>query len=250
MLNDGMNAFRAGLLGLLLGGSGIGVGGIIALLVGNVRRTIASFLILVAAGMMMIIIVLDILPESISIGGMPVTIVGVLAGLYGIRQFERISHRVIAITTGLRSDAWIRSGLLLSFAVALHNFPAGIALGSSLVNGPQLVQSLSITMIVHAIPEGIALVLPFVMAGMSNVAILLVVIVGLPTGLGACLGYLFGMIVPGFQALLLGVTVGTILYIAIVEMVIPAWKENGGSSVTAGMLIGGLLGAVLIECLH
>ncbi|REE81034.1 ZIP family zinc transporter [Paenibacillus taihuensis] len=250
MFNDTINVFKAGLLGLILGGSGIGIGAIIALIVGSVRRKIASFVIHVAAGMMMIIIVLDIIPESIAIGGFPLTIAGILLGLYGIRQFERISHRIITFTTGTRTDSWLRAGLLFTFAVALHNFPAGIALGSSLVNSPQLVKSLSITMITHAIPEGIALILPFVLANMSHMVLLIVAIVGIPTGLGACLGYVFGMIIPEGQSLLLGITVGTIVYIAIFEMVRPAWKERGGLSVTAGILIGGWLGLLLIECLH
>ncbi|WP_164545511.1 ZIP family metal transporter [Paenibacillus albus] len=250
MLNEGINAFKAGMLGLLLGGSGIGVGGIIALLVGNVRRNISSFVIQVSAGMMLIIIVLDIIPESVSIGGFPLTTVGILLGLYGIRQLERIAHRIVTITTGLHNDTWLRSSLFLSFAVALHNFPAGIALGNSLVTGPHLVKSLSITMIAHAIPEGIALVLPLVMAGMPHVAMLIVAIVGIPTGLGAYLGYLFGMFVPGMQALLLGVTVGTIVYIAIFEMIKPAWKERGGLTVTLGILMGGMLGLTLIELFH
>jgi ZIP family zinc transporter len=98
-------------------------------------------------------------------------------------------------------------------------------------------------MLVHAIPEGIALEIPFVLSKISPIAVFITAIfVALPTGLGTIIGYKLGTFFPLLLSLMLGVSVGTILYVAFFEILKPEWQKAGAVHGLIGLLIGLCLG--------
>lgn len=237
-----------GLFGLFIGGSGIGAGGLLAYSIIHVRKKKIPVLVSAAVGTITAFIVLEIFPESVETGGLLITLTGAFAG-YGLtRKMDQFFHQVFIITNNPQQELLLQSGMLLAFAVGLHNFPTGIALGSSLMNSPQIAQNVSIAMVIHSIPEGLALGLPLALSKIRPLAILITAgIVAIPTGLGASLGYIFGNIFPSALSFMLGIAIGTMIYVTFFEILRPAWKESGAQRGSVGFFVGWALGIVFIS---
>lgn len=241
------SALHSVIWGLIIGGSGIGVGGLAAYFLLYIHRVILPLLIISAVGMIFTLVVFEILPESILLGGAFFTFMGITIGFIMAKQMDRLTHQIIIITNDPRKDSYIRSGIILTFAIALHNFPSGIALGTSLVSTPELAKALSTTMLVHAIPEGIALGIPFVLSKISPFAIIMTALfIALPTGIGTFIGYMFGTLFPIILSLMLGLSIGTILYVTYFEILKPEWKKAQALHGFLGLLFGICLGAFYI----
>lgn len=240
----------AGAFGLLVGGSGIGAGGLLAYGIVHARRPMIPVFVSAGTGTIAAFIWLEIFPESIRTGGLFMTLIGVLAGYALARKMDRLSHRVFIMTNNPGQERLLQSGMLLAFAVGLHNFPTGMALGSSLMGTPQIARHLSFAMVIHSVPEGLALGLPLALSKVRPSAILITaVMVAVPTGLGAGLGYVFGIVFPSILSFMLGVAIGTIIYVTFFEILSPAWKESGARKGAIGFLCGWALGLILISIL-
>jgi ZIP family zinc transporter len=113
-------------LGLIIGGGGIGFGGLAAYFILYIHRIILPLLIISAVGMIFTLVMFEIIPESIQLGGIFFTFIGITAGYIMAKQIDRLTYRIIIITNAPRKDTFIRSGLVLTFAIALHIFPSGI----------------------------------------------------------------------------------------------------------------------------
>lgn len=245
MVNSYINTLSWGLIGFGIGGFGIGIGGASAYLIRYARHQLISLLIMAMAGLIISLIFFEIIPGSIQEGGLFLTGAGFTIGYLLARQIEKFFQRIVIITNCAQRDIFIQSGILLAFAVALHNFPSGVSFGTSLLSTPELAKSLVVTMILHAIPEGMVLGLPFVLASLPPWTMLLTsVIVGLPTGIGTMLGYKFGMIIPGTFSVMLGIAIGTMLYITWFEILKPALKEGGQIRNLFGIFAGIIFGGV------
>ncbi|RXM20637.1 hypothetical protein EO238_27895, partial [Citrobacter sp. AAK_AS5] len=57
-------------------------------------------------------------------------------------------------------------GIIVLVGIALHNLPEGLAIGSSLVENERRALSLSLLMLGHNVPEGVAVCLPLRLSGM------------------------------------------------------------------------------------
>lgn len=243
----GFKMWYTGMIGFTISFLGLAFGGLIATLVAPKREPVATWFITIATGVLLSLITFDLFPESAQSGGWIVTILGILLGIFLFDRMERFSHRIVIIPFNNLQPTGSRTGVLIAFAIAIHNVPSGIALGSSIVNHNDMITSLYTTMAVHALPEGMILALPFVTAQIRPIAMMVcVMIASLPTGAGAMFGYLFGALPDGFISFILGTAIGTIIYVAIQEMLMPVLKENGIKQVGPILLLGILLGYLII----
>lgn len=69
----------------------------------------------------------------------------------------------------ISQDRYLKSGILILVALSLHNFPEGLAIGSSFSVEKSFGILVGIMIIVHDIPEGFALSLPLKMAKQSKI---------------------------------------------------------------------------------
>lgn len=111
-------------------------------------------------------------------------------------------------THGSKRDLWV-AGVVIAFAIALHNIPEGMSIGASYnvdlgsVGSAALV--LAILIGLHNIPEGMAVAVPLIAGGMSRPrAVILTACSGLPLVLGALLGFWLGDIGPAGAFCLFG----------------------------------------------
>lgn len=143
------------------------------------------------------------------------------------------------------------AGVVMACAIALHNIPEGMTIGASFAISDDLLLGTGMIMAIliglHNIPEGMAVSVPLISGGMSRGrAILLTAACGLPTLLGAWLGFWLGDIGPLGLCLSLGFASGAMLYVVFGEIVPEAVLMYRSKVPAFSFIVGLLLGLVLI----
>lgn len=224
--------------GFVVGMVGTGLGGLVSLFIKNTNRTL-SFLLGLTGGFMLFIVTFHLLPESFILGGLYIAIIGIILGILLVIFVERrIEHMV--------KNPLMKSSLLLGVSIAVHNFPEGLALGSSFLTASNLGPVLSLAMLLHNIPEGLSMAIPLKVSKKSPLKIILyTLLTGIPTGIGAFLGAYIGMISNIFISLCLAFAGGTMLYIICDEIIPSAKALHKGRASSIGIVFGFVMGIIL-----
>lgn len=142
-------------------------------------------------------------------------------------------------------------GLVMAAAIALHNLPEGMVIGATYAAdavelspsslGSGLVMAVIIGL--HNIPEGMAVAVPLIAGGMGRVrAVCVTALSGLPTVIGALLGYWLGSMGPLWHTLSLAFASGAMLYVVFGELLpesILMWRSKMPSfAAIIGILAG------------
>ena len=142
------------------------------------------------------------------------------------------------------------AGIVMACAIALHNVPEGMTIGASYASNNGVMGSAALILAVliglHNIPEGMAVSVPLISGGMKKVkAVLITAASGIPTILGALLGYLLGEIGPMGLTLSLGFASGAMLYVVFGEImpqsILMYHSKLPAFSTIIGMLVGILI---------
>ena len=138
----------------------------------------------------------------------------------------------------------------MASAIALHNVPEGMTIGASYASNNGVMGSAALILAVliglHNIPEGMAVSVPLISGGMSKwKAVLITASTGIPTILGALLGYWLGEIGPIGLTLSLGFASGAMLYVVFGE-ILPQSILMYHSKLPAFSTISGILAGLLI----
>ncbi len=141
-----------------------------------------------------------------------------------------------------KSKRLMRMGLFTALAIAIHNFPEGMATFTASLHDPSLGIAIAIAIAMHNIPEGIAVSVPIVYAtGNKRKAFTLSFLSGLAEPVGALVGYL--LLVPFMSELTFGIlfasVAGIMVFISIDEL-LPAAREYGEHHLSIYGLIGGM----------
>jgi len=135
----------------------------------------------------------------------------------------------------------MRTGLMAALAMAIHNFPEGLATFFSALGIPDAAPVIVAAIAIHNIPEGIAVSAPIYMAtGSRTKAFMYSLMSGLTEPLGAVIGFVLlrPFLSPMLCSVLFAVTAGIMVYIAVSEL-IPASHRYGNPSVSiAGTVLG------------
>ncbi len=137
----------------------------------------------------------------------------------------------------------MRMGLMSAIAIAIHNFPEGLATFIAALNEPQLGISITIAIAIHNIPEGIAVSVPLYFAtNNKKKAFFYSFLSGLAEPLGAVLGFtvLSFFINNAIFGLLFGLVAGIMVFISIDEL-LPTAREYGEHHLSIYGLIAGMI---------
>jgi len=142
-----------------------------------------------------------------------------------------------------RNSKLMRMGVFTALAIAIHNFPEGLATFTVALTDPNLGIAIAVAIAIHNIPEGIAVAVPiFYATGSRKKAFLHSFLSGLAEPLGALIGYLILMpfmneIVFG---LLFGAVAGIMVFISIDEL-LPTAEAYGEHHLSIYGLIAGMV---------
>jgi ZIP family zinc transporter len=136
-----------------------------------------------------------------------------------------------------------RTGIITAIAIAIHNFPEGMATFATALGDAQLGLSIAIAIAIHNIPEGISVSIPIYYATRNKwKAFGLSFASGIAEPVGALIAFaILGPFLGSSSVILpisLAVVAGIMVYISIDEL-IPVAREYGkGDIVMAGIAVG------------
>ncbi len=239
--------WNATLLGLAAGVLGTGFGAFLTAASGTPKRRTLSTLMGTAAGVMLSIVFLDLIPEAIEIGGVAQTVGGFLLGVGATGIMDLLIPHFHFVSEDCKQNRFLKAGLLTGIGIAMHNLPEGLAIGASYAHGNSLGLSVALTIAIHNIPEGMAMAAPMCAGGVGRKqSTLYGALAGLPMALGAFVGAAIGNISNGMLAVSLAFAGGAMVFITADELIPDAQEFADGHSGTFGIVIGILAGMLLI----
>ncbi len=220
-------------------------GGIIGVTFKNTSNKFLSFILSLASGLMISIVCFDLVPEALEISTIPLILIGITFGVLGMIFCDILVQK--KFNTNVRfaktSNSLLKTGIIVSIGLALHNFPEGLAIGSGFGASLKLGYSLAIAIALHDIPEGISMAVPMKNGGMKiSKVIFYVILSGVTTGVGAFFGALIGNISNEIIALCLSFAAGAMLYIVSGELLPESSKLYSGKLSSMGNVLGFILG--------
>lgn len=221
-----------------------GIGGLIGVSWKRPSHRALCALVSFAAGALLSVTIVDILPEAAEISGWAGTLG---AAVIGLVFFVLIGKYVSYVCPACAASAvehdrgYLRLGILLMIALGLHSTVDGLGIAISSTGGMQRLAILILFAVsYHKVPEGLALVSVARMAGVMRwKALGLTVLIELTTGLGAFIGLILPGVSPhnpwlGFH---LGLVAGSFLYIVGFAL-LTEMMEHERRSIVAYVLLG------------
>lgn len=177
--------------------------------------------------------------------------VGVMAGALFLNVIDLVTPHMHTVT-GLdaeehRNNASINRIMLFVMAIAIHKFPEGIAAGVSM-NGDEVASwGVTLGIAFHNIPEGMVIIAPLLMAGVSHTRTLLITLaIGLLEVVGVLVGYGLGAISSTMLPIMMGFAGGAMLYVTSDEM-IPETHAHGYQKQATYALLLGFMSMLLLD---
>ncbi len=175
-----------------------------------------------AAGVLLFIL-FDVLKkalEKVGVGGQGVAkpglglvfLIGLLAGVGGIRAYERLVRR----RRGAAALAPEQIALAIAMAIGLHNLSEGLAIGASAAQGEiQLAMLLIVGFALHNATEGFGIAAPLAAAGAGPTRWRFLAAAGLIAGGPTFVGTVVGvrLVSPVLFVLFLALAAGAIVYV-------------------------------------
>lgn len=250
---NGSVLFALGLT--LFAGLSTGIGSIMAFLTKEFNHKLLSGALGFSAGVMIYVSFVEIFPKAkeslISFYGEPKGYTyTTLAFFLGIAVIAIIDWLVPSyenpheVRHSENSDQkLIRMGMFSALAIAIHNFPEGLATFIAGLQEPYLGISIAVAIAIHNIPEGLAVSAPIYYATKSKrKAFILSFLSGLSEPIGAIIGYFllrnyfnnatFGFIFAGVA--------GIMVYISLDEL-LPTAEEYGEHHIAVWGLVLGMI---------
>lgn len=265
-----MDGVLGALLMTLVAGAATGLGGALVLFRKRLSSNFLAGALGLSAGVMIFISLAELYPEAqaairqTSMSGHGKAIV-LLAFFFGMGIITLIDFLVpeyenpheasglsldsvtpaTAAMRGMGTDPLKKLGIMSALAIAIHNFPEGMATFIGGLNDAQTGIGITLAIAIHNIPEGIAVAIPIYYAtGSKTKALLMALASGLTEPVGAAVCYavtaIFGVELEGGPAfpLILSAVAGIMIYISLDELLPTAEKYGKHHIAIAGVVAG------------
>ena len=231
------------LIGLFFGTFGTTIGGLIGIKFKNPSKKFLSFILAFASGLMLAIVCFDLLPEAFGLSSLPTAFLGIILGILAMIFCDILVDKKFNTKFQSNKNTLLKTGIIVSIGLALHNFPEGLAIGSGFGASVTLGLSLAIAICFHDIPEGISMEVPMKNGGMKiSKVIFYVILSGVTTGIGAFFGAMLGGISQSVIAMCLAFAGGAMIYIVSGELIPESNQLYHGRMTAVGNMLGLLIG--------
>ena len=262
---------------------GTGLGGLVGALLQKDSNRVVSLLLSFAGGVMLSVVCFDLVTEAIETEVGIMTVIAAIAVGVAVTYLlnylidrktnpelphidEKHPKTADALDELIHSDhlehhyanrdnklSLFVAGVVMASAIALHNIPEGMTIGASYAgnNGVMGKAALALAILIglHNIPEGMAVSVPLISGGMGRgKAVLITASSGVPTVIGALLGYMLGEIGPLGLTLSLGFASGAMLYVVFGEILPQAILMYHSKLPAFSAIAGMLAGLIIIFC--
>ncbi len=240
----------------LFAGLSTGIGSALAFYTKQTNKKFLSAALGFSAGVMIYVSMIEIFAkakDSLAVvygptKGYWVTTIAFFAGILLIGLIDKFvpnaenPHEVRDVTEMNKDHALLRMGLFSALAIAIHNFPEGLATFTGAIQDPALGLSIAVAIAIHNIPEGIAVSVPIYYAtGDKKKAFMYSFLSGLSEPVGALLGYflLMRFFTESTFGIVFALVAGIMVYISLDEL-LPTAEKYGEHHVAIFGLIAGM----------
>jgi len=233
----------------LIAGLSTGIGSAIAFFIKKPNIRYLCFSLGLSAGVMLYVSFVELVPDAFETVGEIWGIYAFFAGIITIGiidllipEFENPHH--FDDMTGEKTTVdkkLMRLGLFAAFAIAIHNFPEGLATFSSALIDVKLGILITFAIAIHNIPEGIAVSMPiFYATGNKKKAFTYSFLSGFSEPVGAIIGFIILMpfLSDWVLAFLLAYVAGIMVYISVDELLPAAHEYGHGHCAIFGLILG------------
>ena len=224
------------------------IGAVLGFVFRKISHRFSDIVLAFAAGVMMAAAVIGLILPSLEHSGkmaLPTTVAGIFCGAICLTLLDRLVphlHKLAGVDQESHPDQTARLDKILLFvmAIALHNFPEGIAAGVSFGGGnPAEALVVAGGIALQNIPEGMVIIAPMLAAGVSPTRTLLCALAtGVVEVLGTLLGYGAVNVSAAILPFMLAFAGGTMLYVISDEMIPETHAHGCERGATFALLTG------------
>ena len=243
----------------LLAGLSTGIGSVLAFYTRQTNKKFLSATLGFSAGVMLYVSMIEIFAKARASleavfgasKGFLITTIAFFGGIFLIALIDKWvpdvenPHEMRDVKEMETSEAddpsLLRMGLFSALAIAIHNFPEGLATFVSALQDPTLGISITVAIALHNIPEGIAVSVPVYYAtGDRRKAFCYSFLSGLSEPLGAILGFflLYNFFSPAMFGVIFAGVAGIMVYISLDELLPTAEKYGEHHIAIYGLILG------------
>ena len=231
------------LTSLGVGGATV-IGAIIGFLFKKLTHKFSDIVLAFAAGVMLAAAVIGLILPSIGYGGkygILYAVGGIFAGALVLNLIDKIVPHAHKLLGAQDNDSKMLSKVFLFvMAIAIHNFPEGLAAGVGFGTG-NTTHALIIAggIALQNIPEGIVIIGPMLAAGVSKKrTFVIALITGIIEVVGTLIGYFAVKISSAILPFALAFAGGTMLYVISHDMIPETHAHGAQKGATYALLIG------------
>lgn len=249
----------------LVAGLATGIGSLLAFFTKTTNTKFLSFALGFSAGVMIYVSMVDIFFKArvslvgalgVELGNW-ITVAGFFGGMIVIAMIDQLipqqgnPHDVKKVeemnNRNRRSTAdnseLLKMGSFTALAIAIHNFPEGIATFTAALQDPALGVAIAVAIAIHNIPEGVAISVPIYYAtGDKKKAFKLSFLSGLAEPFGAIVAFI--VLMPYLNEVLFGIifagVAGIMVFISLDEL-LPAAKKYDETHIPIYGLMSGMI---------
>lgn len=250
----------------LFAGMSTGIGSALAFFTKRTNTKFLTFSLGFSAGVMIYVSLVEIFQKSIAEltvlygqkTGSLYTVISFFGGILIIALIDKLipsyenPHELRSIEdvaqvgkNSQKDDSLKRMGVFSAIAIAIHNFPEGIATFTAGLADPSVALPIAIAIAIHNIPEGIAVSVPIYYAtGNKRKAFLLSFFSGLAEPVGAVIAFIIiyfftGGVDNALSGIMFGMVAGIMVFISLDEL-LPTAEKYGEHHISIYGLVSGM----------
>ncbi|MGL5317961.1 MAG: zinc transporter ZupT [Bacteroidales bacterium] len=241
----------------MIAGLSTGIGSILAFFTHHTNTKFLSTALGFSAGVMLFVSFLELMPTALdefgALYGKKVAYLYLLLSFFGgialiavidfLIPADENPHETHKVEEVQKKARLHRMGIMIALAIAIHNFPEGLATFIAALDNLQVAIPIVIAIAIHNIPEGIAVSIPIYHAtGNKKKAFWYSFLSGMAEPLGALIGMIFLLPfwTPQLNSIMLAGISGIMVYISLDEL-LPSAEKYGEHHLSILGLIFGML---------
>ena len=249
-----MNIILYGTLASLAAGLATFLGALPLIVIRRPSESLLNVMLGGAAGVMLAATAFSLVVPAIEAGGVLALAVGMLAGAGFVHLSDKlIPHEHFGALGREGADPKkLRRIWLFVFAIAIHNFPEGLAVGVGFGTGDIAAGlTLAIAIGLQNIPEGMAVGAPLLRLGHTlKYALLVTLLTGLVEPVGGFIGASLVTVAEPLLGYFLGFAAGAMLWVISAEIIPETHAKERAHGATYGVVVGFIIMAALDNLLE